>query len=227
MTLTEAIAVYTRPDVEDRSPLAPIQLLQQYVEERTVEDAELLSEAQLRDFLANWYVSNYEAGRRNLPEPADLISSLEKFFIWMEAVAAPEPVKTAITLLNDLRESLPRAIQISALLAEHVAGQGGPVFFPEFLSSFEEGGRSQYDIDSTAEPGALEGYFRLLAVSGARAQAEEIITQRRVGPIIFPEAVSPLLARGYIMNLEVIRTELGWRITSCGPVFPPGTDVVR
>ena len=129
------------------------------------------------------------------------------------------------------RHTLPRADEISKLLSDWLRERGGAFSFPEYLTTFEEGGRSQYDIDDSAdsddsnEVRVLDGYFRILRVEGSLVEAEELVTGKRVWPIVFPSHVAVLLERAYTINLEVVRTGEGWQITGCGFAYPPGTDV--
>ncbi|HST22533.1 MAG TPA: hypothetical protein VLR90_15525, partial [Blastocatellia bacterium] len=89
----------------------------------------------------------------------------------------------------------------------------------------EEGGHSSYDLDEIGEVGAIEGYFRITRIEGAMAEAEEVITEERVWPIIFPRDLASRLTNGYIINLELVRSKEGWQIAACGFAYPPGTDI--
>lgn len=117
-----------------------------------------------------------------------------------------------------------REEEITALLAQYVSERRGAFAFPEFLTSFEEGGRSAFDFDAPGEVAALEGYFRITRIEGTRIEAEEMISETRVWPIIFPHEVAARLINGLIINLEIIRTADGWQITDCGLAYPPGTE---
>jgi hypothetical protein len=106
-----------------------------------------------------------------------------------------------------------------------VRQSGGAFSFPEFLTSFEEGGSSQYDIDVPGNVGAIDGYFRIIRVDGVLAEAEELISEERVWPIVFPFEVAALLDDGYIINMELVRKMEGWQIVGCGFTYPPGTEI--
>ena len=118
-----------------------------------------------------------------------------------------------------------REEEIAALLAQYLNKRRGAFAFPEFLTSFEEGGRSAFDLDAPGEAAALEGYFRITRIEGKLVEAEETISETRAWPIIFPLEVAERLINGLIINLEIVRTDEGWQITDCGLAYPPGTEL--
>jgi hypothetical protein len=205
-----------------------------------------ITTATLRDFLKRWYVEHAgsrssemttaesalpaaltnesEEASRN-PGPQALCDSLREFFRWAQDNAELNKAEEYMRLLEDARESLPRALEITALLSHALAERGGAFAFPEFLTSFEEGGHSQYDLDTPGEVAAIEGYFRIIQVKGAMVEAEEIISDERVWPIIFPPGVASRLMSDYIINLELVRKDEGWHVAACGFAYPPGTDL--
>ena len=127
--------------------------------------------------------------------------------------------------MDEMQQTLPRALEITEALSKWLAERGGAFSFPEYLTSFEEGGHSQYDIDAQNKVGALDGYFKITAADDSMVEAEELISGDRVSPIIFPPDIAALLGKGYIINLEVVRSTEGWVITGCGFAYPPGTAV--
>ena len=188
-------------------------------------DIEQLTPAQLRDFLSRWYVEEACARRRStlaaLPEAEALIATLKDFFRWTDRARRPQ----FDNILDEMAATVPRAVEISVALAAESAERGGAVSFPEFLTTFTEGGQSEYDIGApTGEVGVREGYFRILSIAGRDVTAEEIIQEERVTPIVFPAAIARLLAPGYILNLELVRTAEGWQIAGSGFAYPPGTE---
>jgi len=193
-----------------------------------------LTPVQLRDFLARWFVekagiASHRAGDASspveLPELTTLMDGLAEFLDWAARHLAFGAANECLAIINELRGPLPRALAISRQLSEHVAGCGGAFGFPEFLTSFEAGGHSQYDLDTVSESGCMEGYFRILRVQGGLVEAEEMLTESRAWPILFPERIAALLEENYIINLELIQTKDGWHIAACGFAYPPGTDV--
>jgi hypothetical protein len=128
-------------------------------------------------------------------------------------------------VLTELSETLPRAIEVTLLLSNWVRHRRSAFTFPEFLTSFEEGGHSQYDIDIPGKVGALEGYFKITRAAGSSIEAEDVITEERVWPVSLPPEVAALLDRPYVINLELVRTQEGWDITDCGFAYPPGTEL--
>jgi hypothetical protein len=190
----------------------------------------------LRDFLGKWYlekacvptrydVESYAAESDVLPDTRELLDALAQFFKWTDQQAGTDLAERFSPVLLELTRSLPRAIEITDQLSRWLRERGGAFGFPEFLTSFEEGGHSQYDIDTPGSVGALEGYFRVLRVEGSSVEAEELISEDRVWPIIFPPEVAALLDDQYIVNLELVRTPGGWQIAGCGFAYPPGTDL--
>lgn len=170
-------------------------------------------------------VTDDPAELSEIPNPSELLGSLELFFNWIEQQVGGGFAERTTPVLRELSSSLPRALEITRLLSSTLREQGGAFAFPEFLTSFEEGGHSEYDIDTPGSVGAIEGYFRIIRVAGSSVEAEELISEERVWPILFPEEVAKLLDRPLILNLELVRTSSGWRIAGCGFVYPPGTDL--
>lgn len=206
----------------------------------------------LRDFLSRWYVEKTSGFKPNdsklvkqnghstasqipqglnaqptdqVPEPLDLLDSLEEFFEWADQQAGTDQAAEISPILIELRRSLPRAFEITNALTRSLRERGGAFHFPEFLTSFEEGGSSQYDIDVPGNVGAIDGYFRIVRVEGSSVEAEELISEERVWPIVFPAEVAARLDDGYIINLELVRRPEGWQIAGCGFAYPPGTEI--
>jgi hypothetical protein len=177
----------------------------------------------LRDFLARWYVE--KAGSPSAPEPQVLIDSLADFFRWADDYAETRMARECMAVLSELRQEIPRAIEIAERLSKYVAGRGGAFGFPEFLTSFEEGGRGQFDLDRPGQAGAIEGYFRVIRVEGTSVEAEEIISEESVWPIIFPTGVADVIRVGFIINLELVRAPEGWQVAASGFAYPPGTEL--
>lgn len=197
----------------------------------------------LHDFLARWYLEKACTSDMNtskstesfitvdlphsdhLPAPKQLLASMTGFLAWVEENTGEELTARCSSTLTELGETLPQAIEITRLLSSWIQERRGAFTFPEFLTSFEEGGSSQYDIDTPGTIGALEGYFRIIRVEGRLVEAEDLISGERVWPITFPPEVAVLLNRPYVINLELLRTPEGWHIASCGFAYPPGTEV--
>ncbi|MFY9556081.1 MAG: hypothetical protein WAV20_03400 [Blastocatellia bacterium] len=159
-----------------------------------------------------------------LVSPSELMSTLSDFFVWADDKAGVALSAECATILRELQKTLPRALEISDALARSLRRRGGGFTFPEFLTSFEEGGHSEYDIGPSGSVGALEGYFRVIRVEGSSVEAEELVSERRVWPIIFPIDAAGV-DEEYILNLEIVRTSEGWKIAGCGFAYPPGTEV--
>jgi len=194
-----------------------------------------ITPARLRDFLSRWYVeracvsegslSDQRTEPVEVPEPHDLLNALAEFFTWVDQQLGKERAAQFSPLLIELGGALPRALEITKALTSAVRERGGAFGFPEFLTSFEEGGGSQYDIDVPGNVGAVDGYFRIVRVEGSLVEAVEMISEERVWPIVFPDVVAALLGVGYILNLELVRDRECWRIAGCGFAYPPGTAI--
>jgi hypothetical protein len=234
--------------VEEANPdalSAALQLLEDYFADLALDE---ITAANLQEVLSRRYLEEavlhlpFENPPTDFPTPEILIHSLKKFFLWSERKSLnsckPENAGEAFTqqqeslaqeclkVLQNLQKTLPRAIEISQALTKLFANRGGAIAFPEFLTSFEEGGHNHYDIGNTAnEITAIEGYFRILKVEGTNIEAVELITDEPVWPIIFPQKIAQLIQADYIINLELIRRENVWQIVNCGFAYPPGTEV--
>ena len=240
MTLAEAITRFldqARQKDSTANHQDALLLLAEYLSK----DAGLtgLTPSSMRDFLSRWYVekaggafanraiSEDSNGRLNdlTPRPLDLLDSIEGFFEWADRQTGANKAGELLPVVNELRLSLPRALEITSALTSTMRARGGAFTFPEFLTSFEEGGSSRYDIDVPGNVGAIDGYFRIVRVEGDLVEAEEVISEERLWPIVFPAEVVALLAEGYIINLELIRHPEGWRMAGCGFAYPPGTEI--
>ncbi|HJQ68961.1 MAG TPA: hypothetical protein VKA70_08315 [Blastocatellia bacterium] len=224
MTLQEAASAFidhTRR-LRPSAGVAAIELFDEYLRASDLSSNELLPASALRDFLARWYVEVAAApyAGREVPSPEALLDSVAEFLKWADARGLRVAGECA-AMLSELQESLPRALEINRALSSHFGERGGAFGFPEFLTSFDQGGHSEYDIGEPGEVRAIEGYFLIERVEHDRAEAVEIVSDRRVGPIIFPEEVARLIGTGFIINLEVTRAGGVWRITDCGFAFPP------
>lgn len=178
-----------------------------------------LTPARLRDFIARWYVDQ----TNHTPEPEALLVSLAQLLKWIDMNTGSTLAEGCQPVIAALTESLPRALKITAELSTHLRARGA-FGFPEFLTSFEEGGSSEYDLGTGGSVGAVDGYFRISRVEGTQVEAEELISNERVWPVIFPVEAAALLETGYIINLEVVRGSDGWHIAACGFAYPPGTE---
>lgn len=216
MTIAEAINFFLEQTPSaDRTCLA---LLARYFN-GPLDD---LTPARLRDFLARWFI---EQSNAEFPPPKDLIRALNHFLEWAEEKTDDRFASEQREILRELETSLPRALEIFSRLNNYLSDRGGAFGFAEFLTSFEEGGRSRYDFDAPDQAGAMEGYFRILNIERCQVEAEDTITETRACPIIFPEEVARLLEPGFILNLELARSKQGWQIVACGFAYPPGTQV--
>jgi hypothetical protein len=129
-------------------------------------------------------------------------------------------------VLDELEDTLPRAIEITNLLARSLRERRGPFGFAEFLTTFEQGGQSHYDIDSGGEIPRKEGFFKVVRVEAIEIAAEELISEELFSPISITEEVGALLEPGYILNLEIARVGASWEIIESGLVHPPGSPVL-
>lgn len=230
MKMGEAAAAFLQ-DVEeqisaDKAERRSLDLLTYFF---TADNLDDITPCRLRDFLARHYIEKVSArdSIEEIPRPDRLISTVREFFSWADQYSHGDSAKEYLKVIAELEVSLPRALEIFITLSSCLARRGGAFTFPEYLISFEEGGRSQYDIDEAGDAGAREGYFRVIRIEGIRVEAEELITEESIWPLIFPEEVAPLLEPQYIINLEIIRASDAWHIASCGFAYPPGTEILE
>ena len=226
MTLGEAIERFLRHDAEYRSSHeTSLTLLKNYFDSDT--NLEDISSPSMRDFLSRWYVQLGCSSKidDSVLAALELLDSLTEFCRWADEQTDDIPFEQLSTLLIELRHCLPRAIEITETLSSLLRQSRGAFSFPEFLTSFEEGGHSQYDIGAPGAPGAVEGHFRIKRVRGSLVEAEDILSEERVWPILFPAEAASLLDDEYIINLELVRASEGWRIVGCGFAYPPGTEL--
>ena len=214
MTLQEATSAFLDRMRRDHPHprVEPIELFDEYLRGAGLISSEQLTASTLRDFLARWYVEMASAptADRKVPAPQVLLGSIGEFLKWADEKAVLRIAGEHAAVLSELQESLPRALEINSALAEVSGGRGGAFGFPEFLTSFDEGGHSEYDIGEPGEVRAIEGYFLVERVEQDRVEALEIVSDRRVGPIIFPEEIARLIGAGFIINLEIVRAGDFW-----------------
>ncbi|HKY03548.1 MAG TPA: hypothetical protein VJQ56_01595, partial [Blastocatellia bacterium] len=159
------------------------------------------------------------------PAPVNLLDSLRSFCNWAATAAPGVEFAPQLEIISELARTLPRASEINDALSLWSSERRGTVRFPEFLTSFEEGGHSQYDLDVPGDRGAIEGYFRVLKVEGPFIEAEEVISEQRLWPVKLPGRLPDLAEPGYIINFEVSRAGEGWEVTDCGLAYPPATEI--
>lgn len=210
----------------DESHLESINLLLEYLSEASHLPS-TVTPMVLRDFLGRWLVERASASAASPPIDA-IVDLLVSFVEWAGAYTGEEQSSECLPVLNELKVTVPRALEVGACLSSNVARRGGAFAFPEFLTTFAEGGQSQYDITVAGQgggPGAIEGYFRIVHIDGTAAEAEDLISGERCGPIDFPQEVARLLEPDFIINLEIVRSKEGWEIAASGCAYPPGTSV--
>ena len=227
MNLVEAIDGFCRdprPGVSHHGH--SIQLLRDYLSALPTGALTYSLPALLRDFLSRWYIE--ATASKQLPLPDAILESLAVFLRWLDERAHTTLEAECSAVLRELSMTVPRALEITAAVSKHLAERGGAFSFPEFLTTFADGGQSSYDIAVAGEgegPGAVEGYFRVLKVEGLTVEVQDLISEESYSPVICPEEVARLIEPSYIVNLEIVRVEEGWQIASCGFAYPPGTDI--
>ena len=226
MTLREASARFlehlqpndSQGEAAAQAHARTLQFLTSYLPEAALTE---LTPVRLRDFIARWYVEE----TNHQPAPGELLNSLSAFLSWVDANSRPTLEQGCRSVIAELQESLPRAIEIGRALSSQLKARGA-FGFPEFLTSFEEGGRSQYDIDVDVggSIGAIEGFFRVSRIEATAVEAEELISGERIWPVFLPKELAASIQIGYIINLELVRAADGWHIAACGFAYPPGTE---
>ena len=236
MTLAEATSLFieaqatghTSPSA--RSSQAALRLLSEYFRKNTpITDLTLSG---IREFLTRWYVDEAASPTNEVnspndlvPTPDELIDTLVQFFSWLDVKHGTNYSTRFSEILARIQTSLPKAIRLTRVLAETFRQRKGAFSFPEFLTSFEEGGRSEYDIDVAGGTTALDGYFRVTKVDGSSVEAVELLTEDAIAPIDFPADVAETVEVGYVINLEMVREQNRWKILGCGFAYPPEFEI--
>jgi len=186
-------------------------------------DAKTISTERWRDFLSTTFVEMCFAGEIRavvIPVIPELFAS---FVAWWSSVELINDNLETIKRLGEQQIEALKAVELGARLADWNRSRRGAFEFPEFLVSFEQGGRSQYDIDDPGEARAVEGYFKITRIEDQFFGAEELISESVVWPIRLPSEAGLYFERGYVLNLQLVRAEDHWEIVDCGIVYPPGT----
>src|ERR1044071_435370 len=183
MTLAEATSQFVEAprdtSLSARSSQAALRLLSGYFRKNTpITDLTLPG---IREFLTRWYVDEAASPTNEVnpphelvPTPDELIDTLVQFFSWLDVKHGTDYSTRFSEILAKIRTSLPKAIRLTRVLAETFRQRKGAFSFPEFLTSFAEGGRSEYDIDVAGGTTALDGYFRVAKVDGSSVEAVNI-----------------------------------------------------
>jgi len=235
MTLAEATSLFIETQTNDPTSSSPrtrsaLRLLAEFFPKNTT-TTELMLPG-IREFLTRWYVDeaasqpdDKTSPDERLPTPDELIDALVRFFSWVDVTCGTTYSTRFSDILARTKTSLPIALRLTCELTETIRQPEGAFSFPEFLTSFEEGGRSQYDVDVGGETSAMDGYFRIVNVDGSCVEAVELLSEDTVGPIHFPTAVAKTLQVGYVINLEIVRGQKSWKIVGSGFAYPPEFEI--
>ncbi|HET9532577.1 MAG TPA: hypothetical protein VFQ92_19645 [Blastocatellia bacterium] len=231
MMLSRAIAAFIQHTQKQAARPAPsldylraLELLSEYCARSSLNNLEELTRARLGYFLTVWYIEQASTEPNNSPAPAVMIETIASFLKWADQYGGEGFEAERLPAIADLEERLNRALAIYSALSDWLADRGGAFSFPEFLTSFEEGGRSLYDIDAPGDCAAKEGYFRVVRVGDESAEVEDLLTEDRIEPVIIPGEVARIIDPGYIINLEIVRIRSGWQVAGCGFVYPPEAE---
>jgi hypothetical protein len=238
MTVADAITVFIRESRTNSSDNSQLWTIEKYLPITT--DLSDISPALLKNTIGRWAVERPETGNRpglqsgqhassHAPATTSSIDLALRFFSWCEGDESSGITEAHLSELRDLQTTITVAQTISSALALWLRGKRGAFGFSEFLTSFEDGGHSEYDLqtitrDPSEKESAIESYFKVLRVDGTVAEVEDVISGMPVGPVEFPEAISDQIAAGYTLNLELIRDNDRWQIVDAGLVYPPGVD---
>jgi hypothetical protein len=235
MTLAQATSLFIETQANDPTSSSPntrsaLRLLTQFFPNNTTTSDLTLSG--LREFLTRWYIDEAASQPDDkacpnelLPTPDELIDVLVRFFFWLDATYSTTYSTCFSDILAWTRTSVPIALQLTSKLTDMIRRPAGAFSFPEFLTSFEEGGRSQYNVDWAGETSAMDGYFRIVSIEGSTVEALELLTDETVAPIDIPAAVAETLQVGYVINLEIVREQNSWKIVGCGFAYPPEFEI--
>jgi hypothetical protein len=226
MRLSDAIELFESSGLGETRPSESCQQtlyhLQAYFSELGLSCLAEFTPERVRDFAGRYHVDQSKATARfRSDEVTRFLACLSKFVLSAGELEDARRIEFE-GVINELRSTLPRALRISSALSSHISERGGPFGFPEFLTSFEDGGRGAYDFDQPDQPGALEGYFEITRIDGSLVEVRDVIYDKTISPIVFPPEVTHLLETGFVINLELVLTVRGWEIAGCGLAYPPG-----
>jgi hypothetical protein len=213
----DCTATSARRDVSEST--RPLELLSSYFS--GADDVCQIVPERLREFLTRWMIEHRPA---DFPVES-VLGSLEQFFGWIQSTGSAD-FSRHLSMISELRPAIVKADKLGTALSKSVRARG--FGFPEFLTSFEDGGRSLYDIDEpgkTGGAGSVDGLFRVIRVEGSEVEAEETISGERFWPIDFPFESLSLVAPQYVINLALIRVGDRWKIYESGFAYPPQADV--
>ncbi|HMG35334.1 MAG TPA: hypothetical protein VKM94_15450 [Blastocatellia bacterium] len=151
--------------------------------------------------------------------------SLTVFFRWAQCEVGLEDLEGLEKALDEVCATIPRAVEIAALLNEVSSARRGGFGFPEFLTSFEDGGRSSYDLDAPGKSGTRGGYFRVKSATGLETVLEHSASGELVAPVELPFEIATLISEGFILDLELLFKDGRWVVYDNGIVYPPSVQV--
>ena len=223
MNISAAIAEFLSQSETEQHPLT---LLIEFLPPDS--DFSSLTPERLRAFLSPWSIdhgltpSTRGSAGSLQSDYEKLFESLAAFLGWAAATSGVDEA-AGLSVIEELRAGLPQALEITSRLAKWQEERRGAFGFPEFLTSFEDGGRSAYDLDDAGEVAAVDNVFRLTRVAGREVEVEDLVTGHRIWPVLFPASVAEVLAEGFLLNLELVRRGGSWEISAAGQAYPPGT----
>jgi len=227
-----AISFLENPSqVEDRGRAISL-LIEYFGSETRLAD---LNADSLNDFLCRWCIersrhSETDAAGRRVDSSRALIQAIPKTVLELLDFASrqvdPATASASREAVEYARINLPRSLEVSRLLAEAVSRDESGTEFRDFLTTFEAGGQSEYDVDDPSDsvvddqPAALEGFFRVKKIEGTLVEMEEVIGEELVGLVFFPADVAALLQPEDVLELELIADGENWSIIACGFAYP-------
>lgn len=185
-------------------------------------DATTIPSERWSDFLSTTFVEMCFAGEIRAAVVPVIPEVFGSFVAWWSSVEFIN-ANLETMRLGELQIEVLKAVELAGRLADWNRSRRGAFEFPEFLVSFEQGGRSQYDIDDPDEARSVEGYFKIIRIEDLFFEAEELISESVVWPIRLPSEAGVTFECGYVLNLQLVRVEDHWEIADCGIVYPPGT----
>lgn len=212
---------------------SPLDLLREYlIGYAEITETEALSQSDLEDFFARWYLSNEAAD----PEGAlELIAAVERWSAWLDRRESGGLEDRFRPLAARLREDLPRAIRALRLLRAHVhrddyggipaqTSAGGEVFL---ISSGLSRVIRPFEVDYGR---AEEDYFRVEAIDGLQVTVQSRsgaqMGRAPLGPVHLPPEVVVLLRVGDTLHAEIAPAGAGWEVLEASGLFPGGYDGV-
>ena len=189
-----------------------------FAKDTRLKELEQLSPSRIREFLGRWLI-DVELGTSS-PDRLDFSLTTDCLYEFFKTFKSPD-IKERLEAVRQMKEEVPKALEIAEALAREMANRPGPFPFSEFLTTFDEGGQTVYHGNS--EPKSLDSFFEIVDVKSMLLEARDLGTDVLL-TIVAPPGVTRVARAGFVLNLEVVRYSNRWEIVDYGAAYPPGIN---